>query len=256
VLEDTLVPEVEPAAGSIFPMRGTLLNTATVAGGAAVGLLVGRAIPDSYKEVALWGLGLVTVGIGIKMFLQARNPLIAALAVALGGVIGLGLGLHAGIEGLAEWSRTQLGAGGGGTFAQGLIVSFVLFCIGPMTLLGCMQDALERKIELLSLKSTLDGIAAIFLAAAMGSGVLVTAGLLLIYQGALTLFARSLRWLSEDAEALAELSATGGAILIGTGLGLLEIKDLRTANYLPAIVLAPALVLLARRLPKAKEAVA
>jgi uncharacterized membrane protein YqgA involved in biofilm formation len=231
-------------------MRGTILNTTTVAVGATVGLLIGRSIPGSFKEVALHGLGLVTCGIGIKMFLQARNPLIAAIAIVLGGVIGMALGLDAGIEMVAEWFRQRLAQGGSSTFAQGVITSFVLFCVGPMTLLRCMQDALERKIEILSLKSTLDGIAAIFLSAALGGGVLLTAVLMLAFQGAITLGARYLRPISDDAEALAELSATGGAILIGTGLGLLEIKNLHTANYLPAIFLAPAFVLLSRRFSK------
>ncbi len=237
-------------------MRGTLLNTFTVAVGAAVGLLVGGAIPEAYKQVALQGLGLVTVGLGIQMFLKGRNPLIAALAIALGGIFGLAIGIHSGIESLAVWSRDRLGEGSSGTFAQGLITSFVLFCIGPMTLLGCMQDALEKKIDLLALKSTMDGIAAIFLAAAMGAGVLVTALLLLLFQGMLTLFASKLRPIAENELALAELSATGGAILVGTGLALLEIKDLHTANYLPAIFLAPLLVFASQWLTSRRKKIA
>jgi len=231
-------------------MRGTLLNTATVAVGAAVGLLVGRAIPDAYKQVALQGLGLVTVGLGIGMFLKGRNPLIAALAVAGGGVLGLALGIHYGIESIAEWARVRFNEESGGTFAQGLVTSFVLFCVGPMTLLGCLQDALERKIDLLSVKSTMDGVAAVFLAAASGAGVLVTALLVLLFQGTLTLLARYLRPLAQDEETLAETSGTGGALLLGTGIGLIGLKDLQTANYLPAVFIAPLLVVLFRRLSR------
>src|SRR5579862_4324676 len=164
-------------------MKGTLLNTATVAAGATVGLLVGKTIPVSYKDVALSGLGLVVCGLGIKMFLKSHNALVAAISVAVGGIIGLAIGIHAGIDHLSEWARLHFG-GEAGKFNEGLITSFVLFCIGPMTLLGCVEDGLEGNIELLALKSTLDGIAAIFLAAAFGAGVLVTAGLLLIFQGA------------------------------------------------------------------------
>lgn len=231
-------------------MRGTFLNTATVAVGATIGLLIGKSIPDSYKEVALHGLGLVTVGIGISMFLRAKNPLIAAISVAVGGILGLALGIHAGIAGLAVWTRDHLGAGNGTTFVQGLITSFVLFCIGPMTLLGCLQDALENKIDLLSLKSTMDGMAAIFLAAALGQGVLVTAVLVLVFQGALTLLARPLRSLASHESALGELSGAGGAILVGTGLGLIGLVDLHTSNYLPAIILAPALAIVFKRFSK------
>jgi uncharacterized protein len=231
-------------------MRGTLLNTATVATGATIGWAVGKQIPGEFQTVALHGLGLVTCGLGIRMFLQSRNPLVAALAMALGGVIGLALGLHAGIGQLAEWCKVHLGQTGSPHFVEGLVTSFVLFCIGPMTLLGCMQDALEKKIDLLSVKSTMDGVAAIFLAAASGAGVLVTAFLLLIYQGAVTLAARPLRPLADDEELLAETTATGGAILLATGLGLLEIKDLHTANYLPSVFLAPAVVMIGRKLSK------
>ena len=151
--------------------------------GASLGFLVGKAIPDSYQTVALHGLGLVTCCIGVKMFLQGRNPLVSALSIALGGIVGLALGLSHDIDMLAEWSKTALGQHGQDQFAHGLVTSFVLFCIGPMTLLGCMQDALEKKIELLGIKSTLDGIASFFLAAASGAGVIVTAVLLFIFQG-------------------------------------------------------------------------
>jgi len=219
-------------------MRGTLLNTATVAVGGAIGLAAGQLIPPSYQQVALAGLGLVTVGIGIRMFLRTRNVLVIAISVALGGVLGLALGIHAGIDSFATWARGHL-PGDMSRFNEGLITSFVLFCIGPMTLLGCMQDALEKKIDLLALKSTMDGISAVFLAAAFGSGVLVTAVLLLVFQGALTLLARKLKPLADRAELLDELTASGGAILIGIGIGLIGLKDLHTANYLPTLVLAP-----------------
>jgi len=236
------------------PMRGTLLNTATVAVGATVGWLVGKQIPGSYQTVALHGLGLVTCGLGLKMFLQSKNPLIAAIAVAGGGVIGLRLGIDFEIGHIAGWFKQALGQTHSDRFIDGLVTSFVLFCIGPMTLLGCMQDALEKKIDLLSLKATLDGVAAFFLAAASGACVIVTAFLLLIYQGALTLAAGSLRPIAEDEELLAETTATGGAILFATGLGLLEIKDLHTANYLPAVFVAPAAVMIGRRFAKRSKA--
>ncbi len=223
-------------------VRGTLLNTATVAIGATVGLLVGNGIPETYKEVALSGLGLVTCGLGVKLFLRSHNSLVAAFSVAIGGIIGLAIGIHAGIEHLSEWARAQFG-GEAGRFNQGLITSFVLFCIGPMTLLGCLKDGLEGDIELLAVKSTMDGIAAIFLAATFGAGVLVTAALVLIFQGALTLLARPLKPLAENPMLLDELTASGGAILLGIGLGLLNIKDLHPANYLPALLLAPIVAL-------------
>ena len=226
-------------------MRGTLLNTATVTVGTGLGVAIGSGVPPEYKAVALHGLGLVTVGVAIKMFLETRNPLIVGGSVAIGGVIGLAMGLHHSVELIAHWSQVHLG--GHGKFAAGIVTSFVLFCIGPMTLLGCLQDGLEHRIDILSLKSTLDGIAAFFLAAATGAGLFVTAVLLLVFQGSLTLSAKPLRRLTEHPAALAETTAAGGAVLAATGLGLLDITDLRPTNYLPAIFIAPALVLAAER---------
>lgn len=232
-------------------MRGTLLNTATVAAGACLGLLAGKLIPGSYKDVALSGLGLVTCGLGIKMFLKSHNALVAAISVAVGGILGLAIGIHAGIDQFSEWARTHMG-GEAGRFNEGLITSFVLFCIGPMTLLGCIKDGLEGDIELLALKSTMDGIGAVFLAAAFGAGVLVTAGLILVFQGGLTLLARPLKPLAQNPILLDELSASGGAILLGIGIGLIGIKDLHTANYLPALFLAPMVALAFKRIENAK----
>lgn len=236
-------------------MRGTLLNTATITAGATLGLVVGKAIPGSYQTVALHGLGLVTCGIGIRMFLQGKNPLISALAVALGGVLGLALGIHHSIELIAEWSKIRFGQSGANRFAEGVVTTFVLFCIGPMTLLGCMEDALEKRIELLSVKSTLDGIASVFLAALYGAGVLFTAFLVLVFQGILTLSAQYLRPIANNEQMLNETTAAGGAIMVATGLGLLEIASLRPANYLPAILIAPVAVAVGQRFSKSKAAV-
>ena len=175
-----VVGEVDLATAKDFAAAAiALLNTATVAGGACVGLALGKWIPQDFMSVALHGLGLVTVGMSIKMFFQAKNLLIVAIAIALGGLLGAAIGIHHGIEVLADWAKLQVG-GSTSLFSQGIVTSFVLFCIGPMTLLGCVQDAIEKKIDILALKSTMDGIAAIFFAAATGAGILVTALLLIV----------------------------------------------------------------------------
>lgn len=233
-------------------MRGTLLNTATVTAGALLGWKTGQFVPVEAKTIALHGLGLVTACYAVKMFLGTKSPLVVGAAVALGGVLGMAIGLHHGIAALADWSQMKLG--GQGKFAEGIVVSFVLFCVGPMTLLGCIQDALERKIDILGMKSTLDGIAAFFLAAATGPGLLVTAVMLFLFQGAITLAAKPLRPIVEHDGALAEMTAAGGAVLLATGLGLLELADFHTANYLPAIFLAPGIVLISERFRKREVA--
>lgn len=233
--------------------RGTILNTATVAVGAGIGLLAGNAVPPEYKDIAQTALGLVTVGLGLKLFLQAKSILLVAAAMVLGGCLGLLLGIQSGIEAFAEWAKQTFGGQGSATFTEAVVSTSILFCVGPMTLLGCLKDALDDDIELIAIKSTMDGLGAIFFAATLGPGVLVTAGVVFIVQGTITLAASPLRKFANDEVMLAEATAVGGTILVAIGLGLLQLKNVPTANYLPALALAPMFVSLTRKFAK-KEA--
>ena len=176
-------------------MRGTLLNTATVAGGALVGLAMRNVIPAGWQGVAMSGIGLVVVALGVRMFLPSRNVLAVTIAMAIGGILGTVFGLQHLLISFSEWAKTSLG--GTGKFSEAVVTTSVLFCVGPMTLLGCLEDGLEGKIDLLKIKSTLDGVGAVFFAATLGPGVLVTAGVVLVVQGALTLSAKSLQLLGD-----------------------------------------------------------
>lgn len=227
--------------------RGTLLNTVTVLAGGLLGWGLGSRLPEAYKEIALAGLGLVTVGMGIKMFLASKNVLVVAGAIALGGVLGLAIGIHEAFTHLAEWIKGAFGVRDQGGFVDVMITTSVLYCVGPMTLLGCMQDRLEKRIDLLALKSTMDGIAAVFFGAISGPAMVATAAVVLVFQTALTVAAKPLKPLGDDEEMLADLTGSGGVMLVGTGLGLLAIKALPVANYLPALALAPLFVLLGRK---------
>jgi uncharacterized membrane protein YqgA involved in biofilm formation len=218
-----------------------------VAIGALIGWGISKYVHPEYQLVAMSGLGLITVGLGLKMFLEAKHILIIAGAIAFGGMIGLGLGLQVGIENFANWAKHVFGGEHAGHFSEAIITTSILFCVGPMTLLGCLQDGLEGKIELLAIKSTMDGIAAIFFAAALGPGVLVTAGVVLVVQSAITYFAKPLKPIAGDQEMLSEITGSGGVMLMGIGLGLLNIKDLPVATYLPALVLAPLGVVVMRK---------
>ena len=223
---------------SRIPARGTLLNTATVAAGSAVGLLIGSAMPPDLKGVALMGIGLIVACFAIKMFLETKNVLVPTIAVVAGGLIGAAVGIDVGLDRFAEWMRASLQ--GGPNFNEGLVTASVLFCVGPLTLLGCVKDGLERDIRLLAFKSLLDGIGAVFFAAALGAGVLASAAVVLVVQGLLTALARPLRPLAERPQLTAEATAAGGAIMLAIAGGLLGILDgVRAEVYLPALVLAP-----------------
>ena len=179
------------------------------------------------------------------MFLQAKSVVLVASAIALGGILGVALGIDHGLTVFAEWARLHMG-GEAGRFNEALITTSVLYCVGPMTLLGCLQDGVEGNIELLAVKSTMDGITAVFFAAALGPGVLVTAAIVLAFQGAITLAARPLRRLLADEHLIVESAGAGGVMLVGIGLGLLQVKHLPVANYLPALLIAPGIMLMDR----------
>ncbi|MDX2064582.1 MAG: DUF554 domain-containing protein [Fimbriimonadaceae bacterium] len=228
-------------------MRGTLLNTATVAAGAGLGMALGNTIPGAMKEIILAGLGMVTFGLGLKLFLTSNRVMIVAGAIALGGALGVLLGIAAGFDLVAEQLRARLG--GGATFSEGLISATILFCVGPMTLMGCIQDSLEGKIELLAIKSLMDGFVAIFMAATLGSGVLVSALMVLVIQGTLTLAARMLRGFAADTDAVEVATSAGGIMLAMIGMQIVGVKLPTSAHYLPALILAPVFLQIARRLP-------
>lgn len=235
-----------------LPFRGALLNTLTVLLGSLIGLGIGQYLPQGLQSVALSGIGLVTVGIAMKMFFETKNVLIIAASVAIGGVIGKAIGIDTALATAAEWARSFSGSTDQ-SFNNGLITATVLFCVGPMTLMGCLQDGLERRIDLLSLKSLLDGISSIFLAAvsaSFGHGVLASAVMVLVVQTSLTAFARVLQPVAKNPNVIAEATAAGGAMMLAIGLGLLQVppvKDLAKEVYLPALVIAPALAALFER---------
>lgn len=214
-----------------------MLNTATVAAGSLVGLALGHAIPTSWQSVALTALGLVNMALGVKMFFSCRNVLVVAAALALGGILGAALGISPAVNALAEYLQRVFGFHG--QFAGGLVTASVLFCVGPMTLLGCIQDAVHGESDLLRLKSLLDGIASVFLAATLGLGVLVSAVVVLLFQGGLTLIGARLQSLAQDETLLAEITATGGAMILAIGLNLADVKHIAVETYLPAMLLVP-----------------
>ncbi len=218
-------------------MKGTFINTGTVVLGSTLGLLVGQLLPSNAQDIALSGIGLVNLALGVKMFLPSKNLILVAACIAIGGILGLLLGVQSGLEGLSVWAKEVVG--GRGRFSEGLLTASILFCVGPMTILGCIQDGLEGRSELLGLKSTLDGVAGFFLAASLGIGVLFSAIVILVFQGAITLMASRVKWLREDEELLNEFTAVGGLMILSIGISLLGLKQMPTANYLPGLLLVP-----------------
>jgi uncharacterized protein len=237
-------------------LSGTLLNVATVLIGTTVGLLVGSRMPERMQQSLTSGLGLFTLAIGMAMALRIfTDPVVqpgddlAVLAALLVGVAaGEALRLADGLDALGDWFQRRLSrtssAGGPTRISEGFVTASLVFCVGPLTILGSLENGLSGDVTLLAVKSLLDGVASIAFAAALGPGVYLAALTVLIVQGTIAAGAFLLRDVM-DARTILAVSAVGGLILLGVGLRMLEIKRVRVANFLPGLVLAPFLIRLA-----------
>jgi len=225
-------------------MTGTWINVATVLVGGALGLFFGARFPDKVRQTVMAGLGLVTCVIGLQMALQTKNMLIVLGSLLVGGIIGELLDLDGRITARARWAEERFSRGNGsGTFARAWVTTSLLFCVGPLTFTGAIEDGLTGDYHLLATKAMLDGFAALAFGSALGPGVLASALTVLIYQGGLSLAAGALK-AALTSDMVGEMSATGGMLVLGLGLGLLELKHIRVANFLPALIIAPAVVAL------------
>jgi uncharacterized membrane protein YqgA involved in biofilm formation len=229
-----------------MPISGTLLNIATVLLGGLLGLLVRGRLPDRFNGIIIGGLGLCTIIIGLQGALLTRNVLILLGSILLGGILGELLRLDYRLDNLGDWLQKRLArrSKGASTFSEAFVTSSIVFCVGPLTILGAIQNGINGDIQLLAVKSLLDGFAAFAFAATLGWGVLVSVVTILVYQGALSLIAWQLATgvPSNDNPYILEMTAAGGLVIMGVGLKLLDIKELKLANYLPALAIAPAIV--------------
>lgn len=234
-------------------VSGTIWNVATVLIGAGLGLLIRGRLPERIIVVVMQAIGLTTLLVGIMNALdlgKVSDPpglIIGLVALALGGALGEWWRIEEGLEGLGAWLNKRLR--GRGRFTEGFVAASLLFCVGPLTLVGSIQNGLAGDDSFLILKATLDGFAALGLAATFGSGVIFSALTVLIYQGTLSLgaglFANLIPDPYTDPRVLL-VNGVGGLMIVGLGLNLLDIKRLRIASLLPALVVAVLLYQVAR----------
>lgn len=233
-------------------MTGTLINIAAVLAGGSLGLLFGTRLKEKVRFSVIAAMGLFTAVTGIKMFIETKNPLVVLGALLIGSLLGEWWQIEDGLHFLGDWleklyNKTtgnpgKINAEFRSRFVRGFLTASLLFCVGPMTILGSLQDGLNGDYALLAIKSVLDGFAALAFASTLGVGVLFSVVVILIYQGGLSLLAAQLSPLIST-DMMTELNATGGVILVGIAISsLLEIKAIRVGNFLPALLIAPLLV--------------
>ncbi len=231
-------------------MTGTLVNTGAVLLGGTLGSLMGARFPAGIQKTVMQVIGVFTLAMGVKMFLGAGNVLVVLGALIIGGITGELMRLEDRLESIGERLKACCGRIpflARGEFTRGFVTAGLVFCVGPMTVVGSMQDGLRGDPSLLVIKSVLDFFAGMAFAAGMGMGVTFAALIVLVVQGGLTLGASALSgFLNESMTA--DMTATGGVILLGLGLLLLDLKHVRAANLLPGLLFAPALSALAAAL--------
>lgn len=220
-------------------MLGTLINTMTVIGGSFIGLVVNKGIPERISQQMMKALGLCTVFIGVQGAFKGENTLIMIIAMVLGVVIGEGIDIDRRITEFVnrlEKKYMKKKAGQEHTISEGLITSSLLFCVGSMTIVGCLNAGLMNDNTMLYTKSTLDFCSSMIFASTLGIGVMLSAVVVLVYQGGLTLLA-SLAAPLLTTSVINEMTCVGSLIIIATGFNLLGVTKIKLMNYIPAMFL-------------------
>ncbi len=213
---------------------GTLINVAAVIIGSLIGLLINRKLPAKIITIIFQVLGLFTLVLGISMSLKTEHYLVVIGSLVVGAVIGEFIDLDKYMKRWSEKLKQKLRMGND-KFSDGMITAFLLYCMGAMTIMGAIEEGVEGSYDILLMKSLMDGVSSIALASGMGIGVMFSSIPLLLYQGGLTLFSSFIGERLTDV-IVNDLSATGGILLIGLGINILEIKQLKILNMIPALV--------------------
>jgi hypothetical protein len=229
-------------------MIGTFINFGAIILGGLLGLLLGSRLSDRIKTTVITGLGVFTLLYAISLFLKTQNSLIVLGSILIGVLLGEWAHIQEGVEKLGGWMESKFSRNSEtedrNRFIHGFLTTTLIFCIGPMAILGALEDGITGNFNTLVIKSVLDGFAAMAFASTLGAGVLFSSVMVLLYQGAISLLARQIQSIMTETMIM-ELTATGGVILAGIALSnLLEIKKIRTASFLPALFIAPLIVYL------------
>jgi uncharacterized membrane protein YqgA involved in biofilm formation len=260
---------------------GTLLNVATVALGTTIGVLFGNRVPDRFRVTVMQGLGLIVVALGVTATLDSHNAVFLLASLLAGGLVGEALRLEDRLAAAGGAIERRVGAHVDpdvpehvdfgehvalpdetlpphSRFVEGFRLASLVFCVGPLTILGSIQDGLRHNIDLLATKSLLDGFAALAFATTFGWGVGASIVTIVVVQGGITVAAALLDPVLTT-RMVDEMSAVGGVMLVGIGLRLLDVRmgtdgdasraarQIRVASFLPALVIAPVLVALFAR---------
>jgi len=222
---------------------GTFVNVGTIIIGSLVGFFLQKRYPERIKIIVFQAIGIVTIIIGIKMAFEVKNLLTFIFSLLLGGITGEFLKLNSGIDNLVTKVQSKFKGESSRHFSEGLITAFLIFCMGSMTIVGALNEGLKNDHSLLFTKSILDGFTSIALASTYGIGVLFSIIPLLLYQGGITVLAVVAKDFFSPLM-INQITAVGGAIILGLGINLLDLKKIEVMNLLPALLYIVAFTLI------------
>ena len=230
-------------------MTGTILNVLTAIIGGVLGTRLGARLPEKVRETVMHGLGLLTTVIGVQMALTTRNLLIVLASILVGGIVGEWWRIDDRLNALGKTLEERFARDGEtGNFTHGFVIASLVFCVGPLAILGSIQDGLLGDFNLIAIKSVLDGFAGLAFASTLGIGVAFAALTVLVYQGGISVAAMllggAIGTVTRETPWVIEMTATGGVLIMGIGLILLDLRRVRVANLLPAIFIAPLIVVI------------
>lgn len=222
-------------------MLGTYVNTIVIVIGSLIGISIKHGLNEKYKNIIMHGVSLSVLFIGISTTLSGMfdggEPILFIISLVVGGIFGEWIDLDYRLQLLGEWLQAKVGKGEH-NIARGFVTASLLFCIGTLAILGSLESGLRDNHDMLYAKSVLDGVTSIILTSSLGIGVIFAAVSVFIYQGAITMFASFLEPVL-TVEIIREISIIGGILIFSLGLGMLDIKKIKTANLLPAILVPP-----------------
>jgi uncharacterized membrane protein YqgA involved in biofilm formation len=214
-------------------MLGTIVNALAIVAGSLLGLLFRGGIPDQYCRTVMQAMGLVVILIGLQSAIKTDAILMVIISLGIGSLLGEWLRIEDRLERLGKILEARFSKSGDG-IAKGFVTASLIFCVGAMAIVGALESGLAGNHQTLFAKSTIDGITSIVFASTMGLGVIFSAVSVFIYQGIITLSAAYVRPFLVP-EVVAQMSAVGGMLIVAIGINILEIKQLRLGNMLPAI---------------------
>lgn len=224
------------------------MNTVAILIGGLLGLMFGHTLPDRIKKTVIQGIGLTVLLIGLCMAIQTKNTLVVIASLVLGGIVGELIDIEQRLQQFGMLLERKLSKDGQGAgFTKAFVTASLIYCVGAMAIMGALESGLTGSNTILYAKAMLDGITAVVFASSMGIGVLASAIPVFIYQGLLTFSAGLLQGVLSP-QVITEMGATGGLLIVGIGLNILEIKEIKVGNLLPGLFIAIPLTIIFTRI--------